>query len=137
MSVDTARLRGLHGRVTPVRDDWTLRDKKGEERYELIGAPCGFPVATFGDPADALFDLECRKHLPALLDEIERLRDALKPFATAADSMFDVGNGGFPVDSEASIYTGYDGAGNFVDLKVGHFRNASLALNPPKENEDG
>lgn len=70
-----AELRELLARTTPVRPGWNLRIKgDGEERYELIGDPCGFPVAIFGDHNDAAFDLACRGALPDLLSDITRLQ---------------------------------------------------------------
>jgi hypothetical protein len=56
--------------------------------------------------------------------QLEDVVEALKPFAAAADTMFDVGRGAFPVDSTASIYTGFDEEDRFVDVQVGDFRRA-------------
>ena len=79
-------LEAMLAKATPVREGWNLRVKDdGEERYELIGDPCGFPVATFGDHNDAALDLACRKHLPILLATLKAQREALEPFAALAD----------------------------------------------------
>lgn len=62
--------------------------------------------------------------LPSLLDEIEALREALKPFAAVADS-FDKAS--FPVDDSAKLYTSFSG-----DITIGHMRKARLALQTPE-----
>jgi hypothetical protein len=61
-------LRAIVADATPIRDGWRLRVKDdGEERYDVIGEPCGFPVATFGHHADAAFYVACRRLIPRLL----------------------------------------------------------------------
>jgi hypothetical protein len=81
------RLRGLLAKATPTTGVVRPQvDAHGEERYRLIGVPCGFVVASFGDFNDAVFFEEAKRALPALLDhikaqaaEIERLRALLTP----------------------------------------------------------
>lgn len=66
-------------RLRPTRD--------GEDHYQLVGVPCGFPVATFGTIDDAAFDLAARQHWSALLACVragKRLDDALRKAADRA-----------------------------------------------------
>ena len=80
-----------------------LRDgRDGVERYDVIGHPCGFPVATFGDFNDAHFFQICHNHrltIAAALrakgrcsmsagDLVERLRGWLSYFAELQDYMY-------------------------------------------------
>jgi hypothetical protein len=101
------KLREMLAGITPVADEIRRRDKgDGEERYDLIGDPCGFPVATFGDANDAAFDLAARQLVPAaataieaLVAENEAMRRALEPFAKITPSSL------YPADgSEAEEY---------------------------------
>lgn len=73
----------------------------------------------------------------ALSAYIEKLEEALLPFAYAADAMHYVGRGAFPVDSEASIFTGYDEDGDFVEVTVGHFRAAATAIERSEHLSEG
>jgi hypothetical protein len=58
---------------------------------------------------------------PEVMGEV---KSVLEPFAKAADAMEEPGGGAFPVDSECSIFTGFDDDGKWVETKVAHYRRA-------------
>lgn len=61
-------LASLYRQATPIRHEIRRRDgRDGEERFELIGHPCGFPVATFGTIEDAMFYAEAYHAMPFLI----------------------------------------------------------------------
>ncbi len=67
-------------------DDWALLDEQGDFLAEELSAD------------DARFMAAARKHFPAALDEIERLRKALAPFAAEA-----AGWGTSTLDNEVTV----------------------------------
>lgn len=86
------RLRELLAKATPVRDELKLRSRDGEDHYQLIGVPCGFPVATFADVADAEFDLVARQTIPDLIDRLscpagDVVEGAVQAFIDKADEL--------------------------------------------------
>jgi hypothetical protein len=65
---EDARLEEIAGRATPQGEVETV-DRDGVPTYRVHGAPCGFPIARFGDHADLDLFRAAKAHLPRLLRE--------------------------------------------------------------------
>lgn len=69
-----AEITALAEAATPVSGGVTYRDMgDGEDRYDVLGFPCGFPVARFGTVDDAAFFAAARTAVPELLAEREAM----------------------------------------------------------------
>jgi hypothetical protein len=84
---EDARLEEVAERATPQGEVETV-DRDGVPTYRVHGAPCGFPIAQFGDHADLDLFRVAKAHLPRLLRErreaVELLRDCALALESAA-----------------------------------------------------
>jgi hypothetical protein len=99
---------------------------RGDKAYLVATIENGAP----GDVCDteyanARLIVAAKTAFPALIQRIEELEEALKPFAEAADAFNDCEQhpNGCPDSAQA---------GELVDLTVGDFRRARSALTPTK-----
>lgn len=81
--IDTivARLEGLMAKATPTEGEFRHEPTDYVfQRYSVRGVPCGFPVAIFGDDADASFFVGVKDALPILIAHIRALSGAVEAY---------------------------------------------------------
>lgn len=69
---DLTALTEAVAKMTPTNGTVRLRDERdGQERYDVLGSPCGIPIATFGDVNDAYGYLALKNAALHLIARIE------------------------------------------------------------------
>jgi hypothetical protein len=66
------RLSRLLAEATPSEERVAERLRE-DTHYAVLGVPCGIPIATFGEPVDALLFVEMKRALPALISTAKRV----------------------------------------------------------------